>query len=116
MYLFAIAAKVNPKSKLAKEFREVGGAFVNCYISFKNYQAAEKLARLLIRENGWIPMKETNAYKLTRSRLKTKKDRQYYSEALRDGYCLVFHTWPRRRGQALANNGDIRETKAQPQD
>lgn len=97
MYLFTIEAKVNPKSKVSREFRSFGGAYINCYVSFKNYDAAEKLARLLIREQGWIPMKETEAWELKKSRLKTKKDKQYYSEALRDGYCLVFHLWPKAR-------------------
>lgn len=97
MFLFTIGAKVNPKAKYAKEFRDIGGAFVNCYISFKDYGAAEKLARMLIRDQGWIPAKETDASRLNRSHLKTKKDKQYYSEALRYGYCLVFHTWPKTK-------------------
>ena len=99
MYLFTIEARVNPKAKSAQDFRDVGGAFVNCYISFKDYEGAGKLARILIREQGWIPAKETEAYRLKRSTLKTKKDKQYYSEALSYGYCLVFHTWPKGRNK-----------------
>ena len=93
MYLFTIRSRVNPKSKAAESTGNVGGAYVNCYISFKDFEASEKLAKLLIRREGWIPEKRTEAGKLKKQLLKTKKDKQYYSEALRYGYCLVFHTW-----------------------
>jgi hypothetical protein len=95
MYLFTIQSRVNPKSKVAEELSNVGGAYVNCYVSFKDVAAAEKLARLLIRAQGWIPQKRTGAWKIQKARLKTKRDRQYYSEALKHGYSLVFHTWPK---------------------
>jgi hypothetical protein len=99
MYLFTIQSRVNPKSKVAEELSNVGGAYVNCYVSFKDVAAAEKLARLLIRAQGWIPQKEAGAWKISRAKLKTKRERQYYSEALKYGYSLVFHTWPKDRDQ-----------------
>lgn len=94
MYLFTIRSKVNPKSKSAAQAGNASGAYVNCYISFKDFSAAEKLAKLLIKEQGWIPLKRTEAWNLQKRKLKTKKEREYYSEALKYGYCLVFHTWP----------------------
>ena len=97
MYLFTMRARVNPKSKGARKLRNIGGAHVNCYVSFKDLDAAEKLVRLLIREQGWIPMKGTEACQIQRAKLKTKEAKQYYSEALRHGYSLVFHTWSKRR-------------------
>jgi hypothetical protein len=69
---------------------------VNCYISFPDSSAAEELARLLIKRQGWNLLKTTVAWKIQRAKLKSKEDRQYYSEALKYGYCLVFHTWPKR--------------------
>jgi hypothetical protein len=93
MYLFTIRSRVNPKSKAAAKFSDVGGAYVNCYISFKDFTAAEKLAKLLIRDEGWIPEKRTEAWKLQKKKLRTKKDKQYYSEAIKYGYCLVFNMW-----------------------
>jgi hypothetical protein len=94
MYLFTIRSIIKPNSKAAEEFSHAGGAYVNCYISFKDFAAAEKLAKLLIREEGWIPEKRTEAWKIQRKQLKTKKEKQYYSEAIKYGYTLVFHTWP----------------------
>ena len=96
MYLFTIRSKVNPKSKAAEKLKKANRAYVNCYISFKDFWAAEKLAKLLIREQGWIPEQRTEAWKLQKAKL-TKEDRQYYSEALKYGYCLVFHIWPTDR-------------------
>jgi len=95
MFLFTIRSRVNPKSAYAKENPDVGGAYANCYISFKDYDAAHKLAKVLIREQGLIPEKDTEAWKLQKQKLKTKKDKQYYAEALKFGYCLVFHVWPK---------------------
>ena len=98
MYLFTIRSKVNPKSKAAAaKFSKAGGAYVNCYISFKDFDAAEKLANLLIRDEGWTPEERTDVWKIQKSKLRTKQDKQYYSEALKYGYCLVFHTWPKGR-------------------
>ncbi|HEX6623589.1 MAG TPA: hypothetical protein VF064_07735 [Pyrinomonadaceae bacterium] len=95
MYLFTIRSRINPKSKAAAKHEDVGGAYVNCYIQFKDYEAAEKLARLLIRESGWIPEKRTEASVIQKREMKTKKDKQFYSETLKYGYTLVFHTWPK---------------------
>ncbi len=95
MYLFTIHSKVNPKSK-ARRLPCVGGAYVNCYISLSHFSAAEKLAKPLIKDQGWIPVETTDAWKLKKTKLKTKEDKQYYSVAVKHGYCLVFHTWPKK--------------------
>jgi hypothetical protein len=93
MYLFTIRSRINPKSKASEQFRDAGGAYVNCYISFKDFAAAEKLAKLLIREEGWIPEQRTDAWKIQKKQLRTKKEKQYYSEAIKYGYSLVFNMW-----------------------
>ena len=103
MYLFTIRSRVNPKSKAAERFCGVGGAYVSCFISFKDFAAAEKLAKLLIKEEGWIPEKRTEAWKIQKKKLRTKKDKQYYSEAIKYGYSLVFHLWPKDAEDADVN-------------
>ena len=100
MYLITIRARIKPNSEVAGKFPDIGGAYVNCYIQFKDYDAAEKLARLLVRERGWIPEKTTDAWVLHKSELKTKKEKQFYSEALKYGYSLVFHMWPKDAADA----------------
>ena len=107
MYLITIRSRLNPKSEAAEKFNDIGGAYVNCYIQFKDYEAAEKLAKLLIKEHGWIPEKMTDAWVIQKNKLKTKKQRQYYSEAVKYGYSLVFHMWPKD-----AEDADLRMLKS----
>jgi hypothetical protein len=95
MYLINFRSRLRPGSKASAEFPDVGGAYVSCYIQFKDYDAAEKLAKLLIRERGWIPEKMTGAWVIRKSKLKKKKEKQFYAEALRYGYSLVFNMWPK---------------------
>lgn len=93
MYLINFRSRIKPKSKAAEEFSDVGGAYVNCWINFKDYDASEKLAKILLRERGFIPEKKTDAWVMQRKYLKTKKQKQYYAEALKYGYSLVFNLW-----------------------
>lgn len=95
MYLFTFHSKVNPKSKTAGKFRDVGGAYVSCWVSFKDFQASVKLAKLLIRDAGWIPEKKVEESKVQRKWCKKKSDEQYYAEALKYGYTLVFNMYPK---------------------
>jgi hypothetical protein len=95
MFLFTFRSRVNPKSRQAKRLGDVGGAYVNCWINFKDCDAAEKLAKLLIREQGWIPEIKTEESSIAKKPLKKKKDKQYYAEAIKHGYTLVFHMWPK---------------------
>ena len=95
MFLFTIKSRVNQRSKVSQRFHDSGGAYVNCYVSFKDFDAAEKLAKLLIKEQGWIPEKKFEAWKIQKQQMRTKKEKQYYSEAIKYGYCLVFNHWPK---------------------
>ena len=110
MFLITFRARIKPRSKAAEEFPDVGGAYVGCYIQFKDFPAAEKLARLLIREQGWIPEERTDAVQLQKGRLKTKRDRELYAEALRYGYTLAFYMWPKDAEDAEAD-GEYEEVK-----
>jgi hypothetical protein len=95
MYLITYRARIKPNSKAAGEFTDVGGAYVGCYVQFKDFRVAEKLARLLIRERGWMPEERTDAVKLQKSKLKTKMVKELYAEALKYGYTLAFYMWPK---------------------
>jgi hypothetical protein len=95
MYLITFHAKVNPKSNESERFEDCGGAYVSCYINFKDYEASEKLAKIFIKESGWIPKAKLDAWIIRRKDCKTKKDLQYYSEAIKYGHTLVFHMYPK---------------------
>ena len=91
--MFTFESRVKPKTKAAEEFSEFGGAYINCYIHFKDFEIAEKIAKLLIRDRGWIPEKRIEAWELQKGKLKTKTDKQLYAEALKYGYTLAFYLW-----------------------
>jgi hypothetical protein len=93
MYPFTFLSRVKPKSKAAEEFRDFPNAYINCYVHFKDFRVAEKLAKLLIRERGWIPGERTAAWELQKSKIKTKAGKQLYAEALKYGYTLAFYLW-----------------------
>ncbi len=93
MFLFTFRSRIKPNSQAARDYSDVAGAYVNCWINFKDYEAAEKLARILIGEQGWIPENKTSESRVKRKSLTRKKQKQYYSEAIKYGYSLVFHMW-----------------------
>jgi hypothetical protein len=103
MYLITIRSPLNPQSKTAKKSKGMAGAYVNCWINFKNYASSEKLAKILIKEEGFIPEKKTDAYIMQRKHLKTKKLKQYYAEAIKYGYTLVLYLWPKNAPDANEN-------------
>jgi hypothetical protein len=41
-----------------------------------------------------------DAWKLQKRQMRTKKDKQYYSEAIKYGYSLVFHLWSKDASDA----------------
>jgi hypothetical protein len=93
MYLFTFLSRVKPKSKAAAEVGDFPNAYINCYVHFKDFRVAEKLAKLLIRESGWIPGERTGAWELQKSKVKSKVGKQLYAEALKYGYTLAFYLW-----------------------
>jgi hypothetical protein len=93
MYLFTYRARVNPKSETAAKYLDFGGAYVSCYISFKDYEGADALAKFYIRDEGWIPEKKVDESKVQKKWCKKKLDKQLYSEAIKYGYSMIFTMW-----------------------
>ena len=95
MFLFTFLAKINPESRIAHdaEFKDVGGAYVNAWIHFKEYEGAEMLAKFYIEEECWTIERKTKHTKIKKKHCKKKKDKQYYRETLDYGYSLVFNMW-----------------------
>jgi hypothetical protein len=44
MSLFSIKSKVNRRSKVSEKFHNVGGAYVSCFISLKDFEAASLIS------------------------------------------------------------------------
>jgi len=77
------------------EATEHGGAYVNCWIDRPNLTEAERAARELIAQDGWVADKLDEARKVTSSYYGDNPEgRQYFDQALIDREVLVFHTYP----------------------
>jgi len=73
----------------------VGGAYVNCWINTDDTEFAEKEARRLIEENKWRAHKIENVSIYDAPEDLAEGQLEFYNEALKDGSCMVYHTWPR---------------------
>ncbi len=100
MYLFTYRARVNPKSATAQRYSECGGAYVSCYVSFKDYEGARALAKFYIRDEGWIPEKMVEESKVQKRWCKKKLEKQCYSEAITYGYSMIFNMWQKNAPDA----------------
>src|SRR5262249_55748849 len=89
-FLFhAVPVETNPHTS------EHGGAYVNCWIDCPTQKEAERVARELIAQDGWVADKLDEARKVSRSYYdQNPEGRQYFDQALVDGEVLVFHTYP----------------------
>ncbi|MHC5076921.1 MAG: hypothetical protein ACYTFM_10890 [Planctomycetota bacterium] len=106
MWVFTIIARPNSENK---EFKDIGGAYVNAWIDFKDQAGAEALARFYIENEDWIPEKTRDVGWLTISDYdKDDKNRGYLQEAEENGSCLVFHQWPK---DAIDDDHDYEETR-----
>jgi len=94
MYMFIIEAKPTSKSKHAKS---ACGAFVNCFIDYKDSRIAQHIAEILIEKQGWIvKSKQRKFWNFKNIHDIRPKDKLYYREAKQYGSCLVFNTWPKK--------------------
>lgn len=98
MYMYLIRAKPTSKSKYA---RRMAGAFVDCWIDFKDSRAGQRLAEILIEEADWeVLSKRPKFWKFKTLRDVRRKDRPYYREAKQFGSSLVFNMWPIKEPKA----------------
>lgn len=79
------------------EFKEVGGAIVNCYIQAESESAAGAAAQKYVEESGWqIIAVEEEPEAVDREYFIEDYGTEYleyFDQAVIDGQCYVFHTW-----------------------
>ena len=95
MYLFMIEATPGPDVELGEEGegQSIGGAYVNCWIDYKNYEGAEHLAVFYIKNQGWIPGEIVEAYEIEKKGDRGD-DAARIAEAEETGYCVLFNCYP----------------------
>ncbi len=89
--MFLITIRSYPKKREGK-LRKVGGAYINCWIDFKDQRGAVELAKASIRRSGWVPRQ------ITEIKVKTpgntdKKSRRFFKEARKFGYSFAYYMW-----------------------
>ena len=97
MYYFVIHARPNPDKERDEQAADAAGAYVCCWIDFKDFEGAELLARHYIVQAGWIPDELDPDQTRSPARSDYVDDelgRRYFDEAMETGVCLSFHLYP----------------------
>lgn len=77
------------------EFKQVGGAYVNCWIDFPQEDGAEMLARHYITQAGWLPGKLEECGLVSEEQYHDEAEPlAYFREAKESGVSLAFYCWP----------------------
>ena len=94
MWLITFEAFPNPKQN-PDDFKEFGGAYVNCWIDFALENGAVELAKFYIKQNGWKPHKiiDENVW-FDKEDCETTEQKIYFDEAIECGATLVWHKYP----------------------
>ena len=92
MWYFELKVSPKPDSDLSQE---AAGAFVNCWIDFREQQGAEQLAKFYLDQDGWN-YEETTAEKWVQkeSYADNPEGLRWFLEAEANSTCFVTHQWP----------------------
>ena len=85
------------------------GAYVQCWVDFKDAIGACLLAEHYLGEEGWIICEKISVNRVKKRSLKKRKDRKIWDEAKRFGYSLVFHLWPTSAPDSGTDNDVVSE-------
>jgi len=77
----------------ADDIKDIGGAYVNCYILKDDLDQADKIAREEIEKMSWEILTREEAYVIDKDSL-PDDGRAYYEQALVEQTVYVFHTYP----------------------
>ncbi|KXX70405.1 hypothetical protein [Flammeovirga sp. SJP92] len=91
--MYQIVAHVKPK-KDSKYYKNVLGAYVTCFINYKEIDGAVVLTKHYIENEGWEEIELEDEYFIINS-IEDMVDcyKQYYKEVFEYGYSLIFNTY-----------------------
>ena len=91
MWYFVLRVSPKPDTKLA---REAGGAFVNCWIDFREKDGAEHLAKFYLAQQGWDYGETQEANWVENDDYHDDSEGgQHFSEAQTNSACFVINQW-----------------------
>jgi len=78
------------------DFKEFGGAYVNCWVSASSETQAKDIARKSIGEAQWHVVAVEEEVREVNEQYYSEniEGLEHYEQALLDGECYVFHRWP----------------------
>ncbi|MFN7947049.1 MAG: hypothetical protein U0Z53_16985 [Blastocatellia bacterium] len=92
MFFFTFTARPKPGTRRAKQF---GGAHVDCWINFAQYDGAKHLAKYFIEKNGWVVVRKTNERWVEQKHYKNDPEGlSSYLEAEKNGASFTLEAWP----------------------
>ena len=95
MFLLTYRGKPNANSKDAKE---VGGAYINCWIKERKFEKADMIARKEIESANWRIETLEEVIQVNKKYYSYDDPKlEYYKQALIDDAVFVFHTYPKRK-------------------
>jgi hypothetical protein len=78
----------------AHDTAEVGGASIVCWVRAASKVEAADQARRAIEERLWVIVAVDEAWAEATESAVPPESMQYFEQAMSDGECYVFHTWP----------------------
>jgi hypothetical protein len=92
MYFLVYHAQPQPGLKDAKD---IGGAYVSCWIEADSIDQADTIARQEIATVKWDVVEKEEAYEVNADDYSSDADGlELYQQALVDKWVLTFHTYP----------------------
>lgn len=98
--VFFVSMEASPEPG-SDDFGSAGGAFVNCYVDADDLRTAELRSISLIEQHGWQPQR-LETWELASAQCANSEPsedggptaRELVEQALIEGECCVFYTWP----------------------
>ena len=75
--------------------KDAAGAFVECWINYRDEDGATALARHYLGR-GWVIVSRLEASSVRKSDLRKKRDVRSWREAKKHGYSITFNLWKQR--------------------
>ncbi len=101
MYRVMICARPGKEA----DSEERAGAYVNCYIDYRDARGAKIPAQWYIADMGWLPETVLEICAVDLEEVEPEFEK-YIHEAQADGYCTVVHMWPAGADDAHEDDHD----------
>jgi hypothetical protein len=96
MAMFYFQFEARPK-RTHKEYGQIGGAIVICWVRRRFKAEAEKAARDSIAESRWRTIRMDCGFRTTRAE-QNRKTMKHFKQAEATGEFCVYYTWPSGAG------------------